>query len=117
MKLAQPDLFGNEPDEHGLTERQRAAWDLVRTTPGGVTADEVGASWHAHRGKHAEDQRCKFCAEEGASVLRSKALYPLVVRRRSGQWQPRNAADVHTAPEPRPEPTDAELAANPFAGL
>lgn len=76
-----------------LTARQQSAWDIVRLTAGGSTADEVGAAWHHARGKHNPDERCKFCAEEGASVLRSKALAPLVVRRRGGRWEPRDPAD------------------------
>lgn len=98
MSLAQPDLFGNEPrvNERGLTERQQAAYDLV--TRGGATSDEVGANWHAIKSKHAADQRCRFCADEGASVLHSKALAPLVIRKRGGIWQPRNPSDVVRAP-------------------
>jgi hypothetical protein len=118
VKLQQPDLFGNEPRE--LSDRQQAAYDLVCNTPGGVTADEVGANWHAIKGKHHPDVRCQFCADDGASVLRTKALAGKVVRRRGGQWEP-SPADSATVTDPvrKPlrEPSEAELQANPFVGL
>lgn len=117
MKLAQPNLFGDEPDEHGLTERQRAAYDHIRHTPGGATADEVGAHLHARKHKHAADVRCRFCAEEGASVLHSKALGPLVIRRRGGHWQPRNPADAPPAESGGVIAVSHHVPDNPFADL
>ena len=87
-----------------LTERQRAAYDLVRSTVGGVTADEVGARLHALKGRHPDDVRCQWCAREGLSVLRSVAVAPLVVRRRvSGRYEPRNPPD-------KPQEPSAQLA-------
>lgn len=114
-KLLQPNLFGEEP--HELTDRQQAAWDLVRATDGGATADEVGAAWHAIKGKHAADVRCRFCAEEGASVLRSKALHDKVIRRRNGVWQPRNPEDAETAASGVIATNEPDQSLNPFADL
>lgn len=96
----QPQLFGPTTDPTAeLTERQRHAYQQVCATPGGAGADEVGAAWHEHRGKHGRDDRCQWCAKDGASVLRSKALAPLVTRRRGGSWQPRNRADAASSPD------------------
>lgn len=112
---AQPTLPGD--GLRALTPRQQAAWDLVRQVPAGVTADKVGAYSHERRGKHPADQRCDWCETEGTSILRSKALGPLVIRRRGGRWEPRNLRDAVRPSETRREPTAAELASNPFAGL
>jgi hypothetical protein len=76
-----------------LTARQQAAWDLVRGTAGGCTAEEVGYHLHTLKGKHGVATTCTYCASEGLSVLRSKALRPLVIRRRTGLWEPREKAD------------------------
>lgn len=73
-----------------LRPRQQAAWDLVRSTPGGVTALECGVHIHAWQGHHALSSPCEWCEPDGLQVLRSKALKPLVIRRRSGYWQPRD---------------------------
>lgn len=83
-----------------LRERQQVAWDFIRSVPGGVSADEIGAHWHAHRGKHDEDHRCDYCAVDGKGVARSKALKRLVVyRRATGKFEPRDPAE--RAPEPQ----------------
>lgn len=71
-----------------LTQKQARAYDLVRTTPGGITADELGAYFH----EHGPDVRCEFCARTGMGFLRSKGLGPLVIRRRGGMWQPRDGS-------------------------
>lgn len=83
-----------------LTDRQQRAWDLIRTTHGGVTADEIGAHVHGH----ADDApRCEWCATAGREVARSVALRPLVIYRRStGKYEPRREED--RAPEPAPIP-------------
>ena len=117
MKPAQLDLDGHAPDPDGLTAIQRAAYTLVCGSPGGATADEVGASRHADRGLHPADQRCRFCGETGDGILRSKTLAPLVIRRRGGMWQPRDPRDAVRPAEPEREPSEAELRANPFVGL
>lgn len=84
-----------------LTDKQQRGYDLVRDTPGGITADELGAIFHADRGKHHPDSRCVFCGNEGESVLESKALGPLVIKRRvSGRYELRDASE--RVPEPAP---------------
>jgi hypothetical protein len=89
-----------EPKQRELTDRQRLAYDYVCATPGGVTADEVGAWLHAHR--HAEQrphrtsERCLHCARDGRRVLTSVAVEPLVVRRRGGKYEPRNSSRKET---------------------
>lgn len=103
-----------------LTGRQQLAWDYVRGHDG-VTADEVGALLHSQPDRkrpHPADEPCDWCRRDGRSVLRSMALRPLVTGRRDGRWYVRNPEDRVRAPEPpRREPTEAELQANPFAGL
>lgn len=64
-----------------LTPRQQAAYTLIATNDG-VTADQVGANWHAIRGRHAAASRCEWCHTEGVSVVRTVALRPLVTYRR-----------------------------------
>lgn len=90
-------LTGNDatitPAGKPLPVKQQRAFDLVRTTPGGITADELGAVFHADRGKHHPESRCEFCSKEGTSVLESVAVRPLVVRRKaSGRWEARDGS-------------------------
>lgn len=104
-----------------LTARQQHAFDYVRERDG-VTADEVGAAWHAANGKHDAGSRCDFCARDGNSVLRSKALHPLVryrldarlgrvyVLRQPGRSRPAKTTGVIATSDPNPE-------TNPFADL
>lgn len=104
-----------------LTERQQLAFDYVRERSG-VSCDEVGAFLHAHRDKrpHGVDARCDWCARDGRSVLTSKAVAPLVTYRRAPGGRlyiARNRADRVRAAVVEREPTEAELEANPFAGL
>jgi len=73
-------------------DRQRACWAYIQAN-GGCTPDELGRHWHALKGKHGPETECAYCWEEGLSVLRSKALRPLVIRRRTGLWEPREKAD------------------------
>lgn len=76
-----------------LSEKQQRGYDLARDTPGGITADELGALEHERKGKHHRDQRCTFCTDEGRGVLESKAVGPMVVRRRaSGRYEPRDGS-------------------------
>jgi hypothetical protein len=72
-----------------LKPRQEAAWTYVKSRAGGCTAVELGSYLHALRGRHPDGETCLFCVSEGNSVLRSKALRPLVIRRRTGRWEPR----------------------------
>ena len=107
--------------EKPLRPRQQLAFDYVRERDG-VTADEVGAFLHAHRDKrpHSVDARCDWCARDGRSVLTSVALKPLVTYRRAPGGRlyiARNREDRVRAAVVEREPTEAELQANPFAGL
>lgn len=82
-----------------LTDKQQRGYDLVRETAGGITADELGAQLHADRGKHHPDSRCQWCTEEGMGVLGSKAVGPLVIRRRgSGRFEPRDGSGTPSLP-------------------
>lgn len=97
--IEQPDITGQVhtigATGKPLTEKQQRGYDLVRATPGGITADELGAQLHADKGRHHPDARCKWCAEEGISVLDSKAVGPLVVKRRaSGRYEPRDGSGM-----------------------
>jgi hypothetical protein len=76
-----------------LTPRQALAFQLVKVAPNGTTAEWLGAELHARKGKHPVAEPCQWCESEGLSVLRSKALRPLVIRRRTGLWEPRDRAD------------------------
>jgi hypothetical protein len=102
MTVVQRDLLGGvhtlTPTGRPLRPRQQAVVDLVAGTPGGVTADEAGAMLHslkAGRWAHGADERCVFCGRDGTAVLRSKAVAPLVVRRRvSGRYELRAGGAV-----------------------
>jgi hypothetical protein len=77
-----------------LTARQESAWTYLRSRAGGCTTVELGAYLHALKGKHPDREPCLYCGSEALSVLRSKALRPLVIHRRKlGVWEPRHAAD------------------------
>lgn len=69
-------------DAPALTERQQAAYDLIKARHG-VTAGQIGANWHAIRGKHSADGRCDYCETDGRDVCQSRALKPLVTYRRT----------------------------------
>ena len=62
-----------------MTEHQLVAWQMVTSTPGGVFADEVGARVH----DHPDDERCIHCGQSGVSILKSKALRGLVIKRKA----------------------------------
>lgn len=105
-----------------LTPNQQLAFDYIRERSG-VTVDEIGAWLHAHRDRrpHSADARCEWCAKTGRQTVTSKGLAPLVTYRRAAGgslYIARDKADRVRAPvAPAREPTEAELAANPFAGL
>lgn len=104
-----------------LTRNQQLAFDYIRERDG-VTVDEVGAWIHAHRERrpHGVDSRCEWCAKTGLQTVRSKGLAPLVTYRRAAGgnlYIAKNAADRVRDRQPQPEPTEAEIAADPFAGL
>lgn len=82
-----------------LTEKQQRGFDLAKSTPGGITADELGAIEHELRGRHHRDTRCVHCAHEGIGVLESKAVGPLLVKRRaSGRYEPRDGSGTPVLP-------------------
>lgn len=104
-----------------LTANQQLAFDYIRERDG-VTVDEVGAWLHAHREKrpHGVDQRCEWCAKTGLQTVRSKGLAPLVTYRRAAGgnlYIAKSPADRVRERQPQRAPTEAELAADPFAGL
>lgn len=96
QSLLGPDRTLNPATGRPLTPDQEEALRLVRETPGGVTADEVGACLHERlttRWQHPADQRCNFCASRGKQVLKSKGLRPLVIMRRaSSRWEMRDGS-------------------------
>lgn len=117
VEVAVPDR-GPKP----LSVNQQRAHDYLADHPAGVTVDEIGAYIHTFRDRnpHGVDVRCDWCAKAGRSVVTSKGLGPLVTFRRVPQgnlYRLRTAVERDQAAEPMPEPTEAELAANPFAGL
>lgn len=82
-----------------LTEKQARGYDHAKSTPGGITADELGAIEHELRGRHHRDVRCDWCASEGKGVLESVALKPLLVRRRgTGRYEPRDGSGTPVVP-------------------
>lgn len=97
-----------------LTDRQQRAWDLIRTTPGGVTADEIGAHVHGHTD---DAPRCDWCTTAGREITRSAALKPLVIyRRSSGKYEPRREEDRAAEPAP-PTAQLRELAGDTWEDL
>lgn len=76
------------PHPETWTPNQQTAWNLIRSTPGGVTADEIGALVHDHTD---QEPRCIWCATTGLQIARSAALKPHVVKRRNGKIEPREA--------------------------
>jgi hypothetical protein len=82
----QLDLMGGEvtaADE--LTPRQRAVYELVLSTEGGITADEAGAVAHEQREKrpHHRDERCLYCGEDGRQILHALRAKGFVRGRRN----------------------------------
>lgn len=99
-----------------LTARQQRAFDLVRTTAGGLTAEELGARLHADAGKHDPDAQCTWCESTGRDVLGSAALGPLVVRRRaSGRYELRDKSGA--APAELSSQMSGELPGSSFADI
>jgi hypothetical protein len=98
-------------DGRPLTDRQQLAWDTIRLREGGATSDEIGALMHDLRGRHLASSRCNYCAQEGRGVLTSRALRPLVTRKRNGYWTPRAGEDVANtrAGDGRYDPATSEI--------
>ena len=78
-------------DGRALTPLQQTVYDQIRASHNGLDAAETGAILHAHRPTrpHAVDERCLYCSTDGAAFLRAPVFKTLLVRRRSGMWQPR----------------------------
>lgn len=109
VTVEQPDLLGAVhtigANGRPLKPAQQVAYNLVRDTPGGVTADEVGAALHERlttRWQHPADQRCLYCGDRGKQVLGSKAVGPLVIRRKGGKYELRNPESTTRAPADLP---------------
>ena len=85
------DELHSKPDRK-LGPRQEFILRRIRER-GGIETDEAGALLHADRGKHPPDTRCRWCEQEGSSVLVSLRNRKLVIRRRTGLWELRNALD------------------------
>ena len=103
------------------TVRQQLAIDYVLAHDG-VTAEQVGAHLHAHRAKrpHPATDPCDYCHRDGRSVLTSVAVKPLVTYRRvdgTHLYVARNPCDRVRPVVSQVEPSEAELAVDPFAGL
>lgn len=64
--LGVPDL----PEDLELGPVQREVMRFVRAH-GSVSKDEAGALAHDHRDKHGANDRCAFCAIDGAPILRA----------------------------------------------
>lgn len=116
MAAEQPHLFAPPEAVGRLRERQLLVYEFVRDHPAGVSADEVGAAIHHHRGRHGPDVRCQWCANEGTSVLlslRSEKNGRLVKRRRGdGLWVLREAqaaVSASLATEGGYDPSTAEI--------
>lgn len=89
-------------DGRPLTRRQELVLAFLREHRDGRDAAEIGAWLHAHRARrpHGVDDRCLYCASDAAGVLRSAALRPLLIRRRSsGIWQLREPAATAAGPD------------------
>lgn len=109
----QPALF-TVPEEPKLTVDQQLVWDSLQAHADGLSADEVGAIVHASHGKHVAVDRCEWCGQRGLQLLRSKALAPLVIRRKkTGLYEPRNP-DPRRAGSPPPGSIDPATAEIPF---
>lgn len=61
---------GAQPVDQHLGVTQRAVMRVLRRV-GTLTVDEAGAIAHAGRGKHAVDERCGWCAPDGAPIVRA----------------------------------------------
>lgn len=120
LAIGDPEIL-LKPKEKPLTPNQQLAYDLIRDRDG-VTAQEIGQEIHA-RGRtrrHSLDTACQWCEKTGTQTATSKALKPLVTYRRTDGGRlyiARDKADRVRAPVTVREPTEAELQANPFAGL
>lgn len=84
-------------DELGVT--QRAVMRELRRVAV-VTRDEAGAIAHANRGKHAVDERCRYCGVDGAPILAALVKRGLAEKANGGVTLPR--------PKPVAAPDDTD---------
>ena len=76
-----------------LTERQATIFALLCAQPSGIEPIELGALMHAQSGRHSAEEFCEWCGRDAARALRESAIKQRVVRRSTGIYEPRNAAD------------------------
>ncbi len=81
-------LFTPPPADGNLTERQALVLRAAREQ-GGLR--DVDAGSLLHRSKHAGDDYCAFCRMDGLRVLTALRTRGLLVRRKSGLWEPKGA--------------------------
>lgn len=80
--LGQPD----RPEDLELGVVQREVMRELRQL-NYLTRDEAGAITHQHRGKHGSEERCQWCAVDGAIVIESLVKRGLVERGAEGSVQ------------------------------
>jgi hypothetical protein len=78
-------ILGEAPAGQRFGPRQQLVFNALAERT--LTDDEAGAIIHADRGNHDVDDRCRWCARDGRTVLASIRRHGLVVRRRTGQWE------------------------------
>jgi hypothetical protein len=103
------------------TVNQQVALGFIRQSDG-ATATEIGQQVHAHgqSRRHSLTVFCKWCESAGRQTAASKALKALVTYSNlDGQrvYRVRDPRDRVRHVEAVREPTEAEIAADPFAGL
>ena len=76
-------LFAPPPADGNLTWRQRSVLDLVRAHGSrGIPSEQAGALAHAQSSKHGPEVRCRFCRDDGRSILAALRKRGLVKQRR-----------------------------------
>jgi hypothetical protein len=90
----------------GLTWRQQSVLDLVRRHgSNGIPTEQAGALAHAQSSKHGPETRCRFCRDDGRSILAALRKRGLVKERRAdGFWTTPSAP-----PEVGYDPASAEI--------
>jgi hypothetical protein len=101
-------LFALPPADGNLTWRQQSVLDLVRAHGSrGIPSEQAGALAHAQSSKHGQETRCRFCRDDGRSIL--------VALRKRGLVKQRRADGFWTTPSAPPESGyDPATAAIPF---
>lgn len=75
-----------------LTERQAAIYRIICEQPDGIEAIELGAILHSNAGRHAPDEFCEWCGQDGSRTLKEKAIRRRLVKR-GAVYMPAIAAD------------------------